>query len=328
MIDKRLADKFRKPRKKPRQTTLKASHEWKLKEPQRRWRRTDMQKWQRRPEEGKKNACGRQPQNVILFTRRPGETLRGECYVFIIFVSVASVVCQVATKRGRRYKKKRAIRKFYIKYYSREDCQINQFIINKYIIFYKQNYYFWQCILAATALFPLSLLLLLPLPLAVLILTAADGTKHTHLKQPNGCSLPLMWNREECPFKWQWDSGTERSEAGTACGWLVLHFIWRQVSVTVISATSVNAAMPDLIFHPSPVPQKLCNRYFMAVTRAAHNVAYERFFGMCNLTDYTWVDEWKINKFVVCCTQIKPQSYEWKSPDSNLAESQLVDINS
>lgn len=27
MIDKRLADKFRKPRKKPRQTTLKASHE-------------------------------------------------------------------------------------------------------------------------------------------------------------------------------------------------------------------------------------------------------------------------------------------------------------
>lgn len=52
-----------------------------------------------------KNACGRQPQNVILFTRRPGETLRGEGYVFIIFVSVASVVCQVATKREGTPKK-------------------------------------------------------------------------------------------------------------------------------------------------------------------------------------------------------------------------------
>jgi len=101
----------------------KPSHEWKLKEP----RSVDSMTMARYAKKAAENACGRQPQNVILFTRPKdqrakewGKSNLGSGQADCLSISHGDVVV-----------------------------------------------------------------------LAVLILTAADGTKRTHLKPPNGCSLPL-----------------------------------------------------------------------------------------------------------------------------------------
>lgn len=92
MIDKRLADKFRKPRKKATTNNVESQP----------WMKTQRAAamttawYAKMPVRGGKgkNACGRQPRNVILFTRLKGAEMKGGLPADSEF---APTVCQIAT---------------------------------------------------------------------------------------------------------------------------------------------------------------------------------------------------------------------------------------